>query len=421
MIPGFERYGEFLTDEGRSIAKVFREFVDKEIMPYRLEIDEDKERKIIHRISQGLVNLGLQKSYLPKEIGGSEMRDNVLLEVLCEELARGDIGLATELFISAAWVHQPAIWSNNKVVLEKFCRPYTGDEVHVGCVALTEPHGGCNIESHDARGRAIRTIAKLEGDEWVINGAKRWPSGASISDVYCTICTTDPKLGTDGVALIYVPGDAPGLTFGKWENKCGMRYSDINADIYYDNVRVPKEYRAGGPGSAPGQDHHSFVSLCTGGRMYSAAAALGPAQECLDIIINYTGTRYYAGKKVREHSLQACLIGDLIISLESARAFYLTVAQELNHPEVYGDMASNRMLSRATAAKCYSADVAFRICHTAMDFMCSYGYVKETHVEKYMRDVKMANLWVAGPHLNRIDVARGYYPTLPYETVEPFE
>jgi len=421
MIPGFERYGEFLTDEGRTMARAVREFVDKEIMPYRLEIDEDKDRVIIQRVLQGLVNLGIQRAYLPKEIGGMEMRDNVLLEAMIEELARGDIGLATEVFISCAWVHQPAIWSNNKVVLEKFSRPYAGDEVRCGCIALTEPHGGCNIESHDAGGRAIRTIARLEGDQWVINGAKRWPSSASIADVYCTICSTDPKLGTDGIALIYVPADTPGLSFGRWENKMGMRYSDINADIYYDDVKVPKEYRAGEPGSALGQDHHSVVSLITGGRMYSAAASLGPAQECLDITIDYAGRRYYAGKKVREHSLQACLIGDLIISLESARALYLMVAQELNHPEIYGDMASDRMVSRATAAKCYSADVAFRICHTAMDFMCSYGYVKETHVEKYMRDVKMANLWVAGPHLGRIDVARGYYPTLPYETVEPFE
>ena len=121
-----------------------------------------------------------------------------------------------------------------------------------GCFAMTEPGGahgggGCDIENLDLHGTKIRTKARLEGNEWVINGQKMWASNEGVADLYCVVCTTDPNLGDEGVALIYVPKDTKGITFGKNENKAGMA-GDKNHPMFLENVRVPKEWRAAGPG-----------------------------------------------------------------------------------------------------------------------------------------------------------------------------
>ena len=170
--------------------------------------------------------------------------------------------------------------ARNIAVLEKLMAPFCSDNRHTACFGLTEPPGGCNGEDPTQHGATLRTTARLDGNEWVINGSKRWPGGASIAEVYGILCTTDPSLGEDGVALIYVPSGLPGLTFGKPENKMGMRFSDVNADIYLDNVRVPKEYRLAGPG----KDWKLFRAALSWGRLSSAGFAIGNAQAVLEML-----------------------------------------------------------------------------------------------------------------------------------------
>ena len=111
---------------------------------------------------------------------------------------------------------------------------------------MTEPGGdhgggGCDIENPPLHGKKIRTIAKLEGDSWVISGQKAWASNSGVADAYCVLCTTDPNIGDDGIALIYVPSSSDGLSFGKFDNKVGMQ-GDRNRMIFLDNVRVPKDF-----------------------------------------------------------------------------------------------------------------------------------------------------------------------------------
>jgi len=414
-----QKYGELPTEEELAMAAAFRDFTEKEIMPVRALLDVDEKRELVGKIMDGLVKLGLQKAYLPTEVGGMGMdyeRNAMLYCLAAEEIGRGDPGIVTELFISGGWAWIPAVYAKNKAVMEKLMAPFTRDEVHTACMALTEPHGGCNIEAEQAEGRGIRTIARLEGNEWVINGSKSWPSSAIISEVYCTVCTTDPNAGKDGFTLIYVPADTPGLSFGKAENKMGMIYTDVNADIFYDNVRVPKEYRAGASGEEDFLNWHRVSSV---GCLFSAALALGPADGCLEIAIDYTGNRYYAGKRVREHSLQANMLADMIIAIQSARAYWLNVAAMGRKPEVYGDWTSARMEALTRATRCIATDAALMVANRTMELMGSYGYVKETHVEKYLRDVKIIQLWLGGAQLSRIHTVRQYYDLPPYEKIEP--
>jgi alkylation response protein AidB-like acyl-CoA dehydrogenase len=404
-----KEYGDFVTEEDRMTIATLREFVEDEILPFRQQLDEDEDRDLVHHVLNGLAALGLHKRGLPESLGG--LRTNaVSLTVGYEEVARGDCGLAMTMSVPA-WVFGPAMRSHNERVLDDLCRPYCRDSFVEACQAMTEPEGGCNIESAEYRGKAIHTRARLEGDHWVINGSKQFPSGASVSEVYLVTCTTDPDLAEEGIALIYVPADTPGLSFSKPENKMGMRFTDVNASIYLDNVRVPKEYRAS---QAQGKDHESFRNFLSWGRLSAAAFAVGAAQGALDIALDFTGQRYYGGKQVRQHGLQANMLADMMIGIESARFYYLTVASMFDNRKVYGSPYSDEQIARASGAKIYACDVAVKVCNMAMELTGSYGYMKDYNIEKYLRDCKIMQLWEGGGQLGRIDVARGRYDMVPY-------
>ena len=401
-------YGEFLSEEGRMTVSMVRDFVNREIMPVRQQLDEDEDRGLVKHIVLGLTKLGVQRLGLATSVGGVRPDSTVTYAAVAEEVARGDSGIALTMTIPS-WVFGPATRSRNNKVVNELCAPFCKDELHEACFAMTEPEGGCNIENPDNKGKTIRTRATLDGDELVINGSKCFPSGASVGEVYLVISTTDPQLGEEGVALIYVPVGVSGLSFGKPENKMGMRYTDVNSDIYLENVRVPREYRAGGPG----KDYECLLHALAWGRLTSAAFAVGNAQSVFDIALEFTSTRFYGGKQVRQHSLQTAILADMAIAIESARFYYLSVCKMFDNREVYGQPHDDYLMSKASGAKMYATDVAVNVCNRAMELMGSYGYMKEYHVEKYLRDCKIIQLWEGGSHAGRIDVARGYYPMVP--------
>jgi alkylation response protein AidB-like acyl-CoA dehydrogenase len=398
----------FLTDQDRLVVDVIHDFVEREIMPVRQQIDDDTDHVIIRRILEGLSSLGLMRAGLPQEYGGMSAAGTgppgVTTCLVLEEISRGDSGIAVAASVTA-WALTPAIVAENKAVLEMLAGMFSGQELRLGCFAMTEPAGGCDIENLAAlRGRTIQTRAVLDGDEWVMNGAKRFPSNAGVADIYCVVCQTDPGLGEEGIALIYVPSPWEGLSFGKFENKAGMQ-ADRNADIYFDSVRVPRQYRAAGPGV----DARLMKRNLTAGRVASAAMAVGNAQGAFERVIEYTGTRVVEGRPIRQHSMCAGMLADMAIGIETARAYYLQTAYMVDHPQTYGEPDSDAMLSKASLAKAYACDVAVMVTNRAMELMGSYGYMREFDVEKYWRDCKEIQLWLGGAQLARLDVVRGYY------------
>jgi alkylation response protein AidB-like acyl-CoA dehydrogenase len=398
----------FLTEEDQMAKEMFRNFVEKEIMPVRQKIDDDKEHKLTNKILQGLTDLGVQKAAFPKEYGGGGSGSIVSAAVMHEELGRGDSGIATSATVTT-WAFLPAIISGNKAILDHFAPMFCGDELKLGCFAITEPGGshgggGCDIENPTLLGRKIRTIARLEGDEWVINGQKAWGSNAGVSDAYCVVCTTDPNLGEEGIAMIYVPSPCKGLTFGKFENKSGMQ-GDKNCTMFLDDVRVSKDFRVAGPGADAELMHNNVIVA----RILTGALAVGNAQGAFETVLNYTGERIVADKPIRQHSICAGMLADMAIGIETARNHYLATAYMYDHPEIYGPPVSNFMLSRASIAKVHAAEVAVMVTNKAMELMGSYGYVRDYDVEKYWRDCKIIQLWEGGAQLGRFDVCRGYY------------
>jgi alkylation response protein AidB-like acyl-CoA dehydrogenase len=399
-----KRYGDFITSEqDQALLETIRKYINKEVMPVRMQLDEDYT--VFEEAYEGLVKLGVQKRGFSPRYGGLGIRSATTICAMTEELSRGDSGLSLHALI-IPWCMAAAMGAGNKVIMDKFTPMFCEDVPRCGCLAITEPAGGCNIEDGGEHALTIRTIAKLDGDEWVINGEKMWPSGASIADLYCVVCTTDTKQKEDGVALIYVPKDTPGLSFGKPEDKMGMKVTDVNTAIYFDDVRVPKDYRAGESGT----DWQLFRNNIGWGRLTSAPMTLGNAQAVLEIVIEYTKNRSYGGKPVRNHSLQAAMIADMAIGIEAARYYYLSVAAMFNNRKKYGMPGDDYLMARSSGTKVFACDVTEMVCNRAMELMGSYGYVREYHVEKYLRDSKIIQLWLGGGQLGRLDMAQGYYP-----------
>ena len=398
----------YLTKEHKMMAKMYREFVNKEIMPVRQEIDDDKEHVLVKKILQALTDIGHQKAPFPEEYGGMGMTEVLGASVMHEELGRGDSGVGTAATVTA-WAFFPAILAKNKAVLDQFAPEFCGPKLKMGCFSMTEPGGshgggGCDIENPILQGKKIRTIAKLEGDQWVINGTKMWGSNSGEADVYCVLCTTDPELGDEGVALIYVPADAEGLSFGPDENKAGMQ-GDRNCPMYLDNVRVPKEWRAAGPG-VDAQLLHGNV---TAARINTGALAVGNARGAFETVLQYTKDRIVANKPIRQHSICAGMLADMAIGIETASNYCLHAAYMFDHPEIYGPPTSKAIMSKASIAKVHAAEVAVMVTNKAMELMGSYGYVRDYNVEKYWRDCKIIQLWEGGAQQGRFDVCRGFY------------
>ena len=390
------------TDEQNGIRDMIRKFVEKEIMPQREEME--KNYPLVEQVHQKLVDLGIQKAGYPESHGGTGPSSMVTLGIICEELARGDAGIALTAGINAGFVLQAAIMAGNQAVLDKFIPAFCEDRVNYACLSMTDSTGGADTENPLLQGRGIKTTARLDGDEWVINGSKSWPSHAGLATVYLTVCNTDPKAGDDGIALIFVPHDAPGLSFGKPETKMGFKTS-VNASVFYDNVRVPKEYRLAGPGA----DAHFFYATMSGTQWHSSTISLGIAQAAFDLAVEYTGQRLSGGKPVRQWSLAAGVLADMAIRLEMTRGAVYSYAWMVENPEAYGPPFSNDMVGKASILRSYASDACVWIVNKAMELMGSNALSPEFHLEKYYRDAKITQLWLGGQQIAKYRIARKYY------------
>jgi len=400
------QYLPILMDEaGQMIVDVIHKFVDDEIMPIRDRIDDDKDHVLINELLVKLSALGVFNVNLPEE--GSE-RTGPNTPTSCaviEEFARGDAGIGLVAGISS-WAMAGAVYGRNKTVIDLYHQMQQEKQPTFACFAMTEPASGCDVENlPQFHGRTVKTRAVQDGDYWMINGAKRFPSNAGISSLYCVVCQTDPDKGEDGIALIYVPENAEGLSFGKFEIKAGLQ-ADRNCDIFFDDVRVPLSYRAAGPG----EDAIVLKRNISLGRVVSAAAAVGCARGAFDECLRYTGEREVGGKPIREHSIAAGILADAIMGIDSARAYYLQVAHMLGNRETFGEPHSDAMISHASAAKNYACHMANTSIGKLMELMGSYGYIRDYHVEKYWRDVKEIQLWLGGQQLGQFDIVRRLYP-----------
>jgi len=390
---------ELTTEEAKLARALGRQFSENEIFPVRQQIDDDKDHtQVIEPIFRRLlIDMGFQKMMMSGETVSIVNQMGFM-----EEIARGDSGIAVVLACTS-WCILPLMYEPYKrpELLAELTAPFQEDDIHFGCFAMTEPEGGCDIENPRMMGRRIHTRARLDGDEWVINGAKQWPTNSGIASLYLTVCTTDPELGDEGIALIYVPYPLEGVSFSRFENKAGMQ-ADRNCTIFYDDVRVPRRYRAAGPGDDARLLHQNLAV----GSVVSAIMSVGTAQNIFEIVTDYATNRMVAGKPIKEHSVNACALSDMAIGIETARTYTLNVAHMFDRPEIYGERWSEEMLAKSRIAKVYAADVSIMVANKAMEMMGSYGYTKDADVEKHWRDNKIIQQWLGGSQLGRLDISR---------------
>jgi alkylation response protein AidB-like acyl-CoA dehydrogenase len=411
-IDDFIRPKEWVSDFTSDLGKVLRKWGEERYLPLRQQIDEDwAEHKIIEPLmKEVLVDLGINAAFFPAEAGGTDMPEPMtLVNVVCEELARIDSGFATAC-ICSVWGLVPILFKphRNMELLMEFGPKFCGDKLYVGCHAMTEPLSGADIENIGRmHGKTLQTTATLDGDEWVINGHKTWPTNSGhVGDLYVVICTT--KKGSpdpNDFTLILVPADSEGVSVGKPYKKAGMS-ADMNTDIWFDHVRVPKRYRLHGPGD----DLKYWKRAIANGNVGSAAMCVGIMKNVYEIIKKWTTERVIAGKPLKEHSMCAAMLSEIAILIESTSAWMWAYAREMDHPEIYGwEPWDERFLLKTRGLALYANNAVERACNSAMDFMGSYGYSREFDIEKHWRDQKVIGLWMGGKGLKTLENARYWY------------
>ena len=404
----------FVNEEQRMIQKMFADFTDNEIMPVRDQIDDDvTHEKIINPILKKLqVDLGCQKTMIPKDYGGNEALCMVTGALKQEQLSRGDYGIDLHSAVTD-WGLAPAMmaylspspkakaWA--KAVFDEFAPMFVGNELRVACMNMSETESACDIENHLNEGRLIRTRAKLEGNEWVINGAKHWASNSGIADLNFVVCNMDPKLGVDAFTVVYVPEPWPGVSHGKFEVKCGLQ-ADRNTSTFFDNVRVPKEWGLQGP-----EAWDIFLTNLVSALPLNAANAVGLLQGAFDVLVEYTGQRVVGGKPINQHLSTAMFLGEMASVISVARAAFLETNYEFDHMDIYGSWITDSMIAKARSVLTFAARAASELILRGMEFMGSFGYVRENHYEKYYRDAACAKLVLGGMQLGYFSVCRQFY------------
>lgn len=411
-IDNFIRPREWISDFTTELGKVIRRWGEEKYVPIRQQVDEDwSEHKLIKPLlKEVLVDLGINAAFFPAEAGGTDMPEPMALSnVICEELARIDSGFAVAC-ICSVWGLMPILLKphRNMDLCMEFGPKFCGEELYVGCHAMTEPASGSDVENFGRmQGKTIQTTARLDDDHWIINGHKIWPTNSGeVGNLYTVVCTTnrgstDPK----DFALILVPADAEGVSVGRPYQKAGMS-ADVNTDVWFDHVRVPKRYRLHGPGD----DLKYWKRAITMGNVASAAMCVGIMKAVYEIIKKWTTERVIAEKPLKEHSIVADMLSEIAMLIESTSAWMWSYTREIDNPDIYGwDPWDERFVLKTRGLALFANNAVERATSRAMDFMGSYGYAREFDIEKHWRDQKVIGLWMGGKGLKTIENARYWY------------
>ena len=405
----------FVDEEARMMQKTLADFVDREIMPVRDKIDDDVTHlEIINPILKKLqVDLGCQKNMIPKDYGGIELLSIVAGALKQEQIARGDYGISMHSAVTdwgwtpatLAYLMEPSpeakAWG--KAVLDEFSSMFTGNEHRAACFNMSEAESACDIENLTNEGKTIGVRAKLERDEWVINGNKFWASNAGVADLNCVICNIDPRLGKDAFALIYVPEPWPGVSHGKFEVKCGMQ-ADRNTATYFDDVRVPKAWGLQGPVA-----WSIFETTVSAPMPLNSGHTIGILQGAFDVLNEYTAQRVAGGKPINQHLSAAMILGEMASFITVGRAAFLELAHEYDRMDIYGGWDTRSMVAKGHAVHAYITRTVPDLILKGMELMGSYGYVRENHYEKYYRDAPISKLVMGGSHIGYFSVCREFY------------
>ena len=373
-----------LTEEHEMIRQAARDFAQTELLPGVIERDE--EQKFPKEQVRQMGEVGFMGMMVSTEYGGSGM-DTLSYVLAMEELSKIDASASVAMSVNNSLVCWGLEKFGNEEQKRKYLTPLAKGEV-IGAFCLSEPEAGSDATSQS-------TTAVDCGDHYLLNGTKNWITNGNSASIYLVIAQTDVAKGHRGINALIVERDMPGFVVGKKEQKMGIRGSDTHSLMFTD-VKVPKENRIG-------EDGFGFkfaMKTLSGGRIGIAAQALGIAAGALELATKYAQQRRAFGKVIADHQAIAFMLADMATRVEAARLLVYKSAW-LKDQGLPFDKES-------AMAKLYASETAMWVATQAVQVHGGYGYVKEYHVERLMRDAKITEIYEGTSEIQRVVISRAH-------------
>jgi len=372
-----------LSEEQLAVKEAARDFAQNVLKPGVIERDTE-QRFPAEEIKQ-LGELGFMGMMVDPKYGGSGM-DTVSYALAMEEISKVDASASVCMSVNNSLV----CWGLEKFGTEeqkqKYLVPLAKGEI-IGAFCLSEPEAGSDATSQ-------RTTAIDRGDHYLVNGTKNWITNGSTASVYIVIAQTDAEAGHRGINAVIVERDMEGFIVGAKEDKLGIRGSDTHT-LLFNDVKVPKENRIG-------EDGFGFkfaMKVLSGGRIGIAAQALGIAGGAFELALAYSKERETFGKQIAKHQVIAFKLADMATDIEAAKLLVYKAAL---------DKDNGRDFDQSSAmAKLYASKVAMEHTVEAIQIHGGYGFVKEYHVERLMRDAKITQIYEGTSEIQKIVISRG--------------
>jgi len=370
-----------LTAEQRAVRRSLRAFVEDEVAPTAAAADRDQA--FPEAVWDGLADLGLTAMSVPEAYGGLDV-DRLTYTLICETLAGGSLAVATALGVHGLATSCLAEFGD-EAQRERWL-PDMAEGRPVGAFALSEPEAGSNPAE-------MSTVARREGDEYVVDGEKQWITNGERSDVVILFAKTDPD-DPGSVTQFVVPKDVDGLTVGRKESKLGLRASDTTS-LRFDGVRLPVENRL----TPEGEGLSAALHILTGGRIGVAAQAVGLAQAALDAAVAYVGEREQFGGPIADLQAVRHRLADMETQVSAGRALTRTAARREDD--------GHDVRHEASVAKLFASEAAVDVAEGALQLHGGYGYTTAYDVERYYRDAKITTIYEGTSQIQRTVIARG--------------
>lgn len=372
-----------LTEEHLQIREMARNFTQNVLKPGVI----DRDRDMIHptEFLKQMGELGFMGMMVDTKYGGGGM-DAISYCIAMEEISKLDASCSVAMSVNNSLVCWGLEAYGTEEQKQKYLVPLAKGE-KLGAFALSEPEAGSDATSQ-------KTIAEDKGDYYLLNGTKNWITNGGKADTYLVIAQTHPEKGHRGINVLIVEKGMPGFEIGAKEDKLGIRASDTHSLLFTD-VKVPKENRIG-------EDGFGFkfaMKTLEGGRIGIAAQALGIAAGAYELAVEYAKVRKAFGTEIANHQIIQFKLADMATQIEAAR---LLVYKAAWLKDTHQDYA----IASATA-KLFASEVAMRVTTEAVQVHGGYGYVKEYHVERLMRDAKITQIYEGTSEVQRIVISRG--------------
>lgn len=376
-----------LTEEQMMIQKAARDFAQQECLPGVIERDE-KQQFPKEQVMK-LADLGFMGMMVDPKYGGSGL-DTMSYVLAMEEISKVDASTSVCMSVNNSLVSWGLEAFGSEEQKQQYLTPIAqgkkDGELYIGAFLLSEPEAGSDATSQ-------RTTAEDKGDYYLLNGTKNWITNGSSASVYLVMAQTDAAKGSKGINCLIVEKNWPGITVAAKENKMGIRGSDTHT-IMFTDVKVPKANRIG-------EDGFGFkfaMKTLAGGRIGIAAQALGIASGAYELALAYSKQRKAFGKEIMHHQAIAFKLADMATRIECARLLCLKAAWEKDNGIDYTLSSS--------MAKVFASETAMWVATEAVQIHGGYGFVKEYHVERLMRDAKITQIYEGTSEVQRIVISR---------------